>query len=382
MYFVPASEVSLSAARQSLAARLTDPAQNILVVGPAWVGDMVLAQSLFKVLRQRLPGSRLDVLAPAWTLPLLARMPEVDEGIALNAGHGELRLGERLRLGRELRGRRYGRAIVLPNSFKSAIVPFAARARMRTGFRGELRYGLLNDIRPLDKQKLPRTVDRFVALALAPDEALPEIPAPRIRADLDQARLALARMGRSLPQTPVLGLCPGAEYGPAKRWPAEYFADIAMEKLDQDWEVWLFGSDKDAGVTGAIQSMTGKRCLDLGGKTTLAEAIDLMSLTGAVVTNDSGLMHVAAALDRPVVALYGSSDPRHTPPLSGQATVLYLGLECSPCFKRECPLKHLKCLRDISPAMVSRALLGLAHENPPPPPVSKRGKRGLAGANR
>ena len=319
---------------------------------------MVLAQSLFKVLKQRHPDSTLDVLAPRWTQPLLERMPEVDEAIAMDIGHGELRLGERLRLGRELRARGYDRAIVLPNSFKSAIIPYAAKARVRTGYVGELRYGLLNDARQLDKLKLPRTVDRFVALALAADEALPEIRAPRLRADMDKARTALARQGRSLPAVPVLGLCPGAEYGPAKRWPAEYFADVAQAQLAAGWEVWLFGSDNDAPVTGAIQSMTGKRCFDLGGKTTLEEAIDLLSLTAAVVTNDSGLMHVAAALDRQVIALYGSSDPRHTPPLSDKAAVLYLGLECSPCFKRECPLKHLKCLRDLPPDRVLAALKG------------------------
>ncbi|MHB8667997.1 MAG: lipopolysaccharide heptosyltransferase II [Burkholderiales bacterium] len=335
---------------------MTDTAHRFLIVGPAWVGDMVLAQSLCMFLKQREPGCTVDVLAPAWTLPLLARMPEVDEAIAVPFRHGELRLGERLRLGRELRERGYDRAIVLPNSLKSALVPFAARARVRSGYRGELRYGLLNDLRRLDKQKLPRTVDRFIALALAPDEALPEIPAPRIRADADKARSALARQGRGMPAVPVLGLCPGAEYGPAKRWPAEYYADVAQAKLAQGWEVWLFGSDQDAGVTGAIQSMTGKRCLDLGGKTTLEEAIDLLSLTTAVVTNDSGLMHVAAALDRQVIALYGSSDPRHTPPLSDKASVLYLGLSCSPCFKRECPLRHLRCLREIAPQRVLETL--------------------------
>ncbi|MBI3570924.1 MAG: lipopolysaccharide heptosyltransferase II, partial [Gammaproteobacteria bacterium] len=200
-------------------------AKNFLIIGPAWVGDMVLAQSLFKLLKQRHPDSHLDVLAPRWTLPLLQRMPEVDEAIASPFCHGELKLGKRLRLGRELRARSYDRAIVLPNSFKSAIVPYAAHARVRTGYLGELRYGLLNDARRLDKQKLPRTVDRFVALALSPDEALPEVPPPRIRADMDKARATLSRLNRQLPATPVLGLCPGAEYGPAKRWPAENFAE-------------------------------------------------------------------------------------------------------------------------------------------------------------
>ena len=339
---------------------MASPAERFLIVGPAWVGDMVLAQSLFILLKQRHPGSRIEVLAPGWTRALLERMPEVDEAIALDVGHGELKLGTRLRLGRQLRDRRYDRAIVLPNSFKSALVPFAARARVRTGFTGELRYGLLNDIRQLDQDKYPRTVDRFVALALAPDEPLPEIPSPRIRADVDKARSALARQGKNMPVKPVLGLCPGAEYGPAKRWPAEYFADVAKAKLDEGWEVWLFGSDKDVGVTGAIQSMTEKRCLDLGGKTSLDESIDLMSLTTIVVTNDSGLMHVAAALGRALIAIYGSTDPGHTPPMSEQASILYLSIECSPCFKRECPFGHYRCLRDIMPDTVLNALYRLA----------------------
>ena len=332
--------------------------QRLLIIGPSWVGDMVLAQSLFKLLKQRHPDSRLDVLAPAWTHPLLARMPEVDEAVAAPFVHGRLDLGVRYRLGRQLRTRDYDRAIVLPNSLKSAIVPFVARARVRTGFIGEWRYGLLNDIRGLDKRKLPRTVDRFVALALPPDEVLPDIPLPRLKPDTDKARATLSRLNRQLPATPVLGLCPGAEYGPAKRWPAENFAEVAKAGLAKGWEVWLFGSNKDKPETDAVQSLTQNRCFDLAGKTTLEEAIDLLSLTAAVVTNDSGLMHVAAALERPVVALYGSSDPKHTPPMSSKATVLYLGLSCSPCFERECPLGHLNCLRQIGPERVAAVLKG------------------------
>ncbi len=345
---------------------------KFLVVGPAWVGDMVLAQSLFRLLKQRHPDSRLDVLAPAWTHPLLARMPEVDEAIAAPFTHGRFDLGARLKLGRELRTRGYDRTLVLPNSWKAALVPWAARIPQRTGFVGELRYGLLNDARTLDKHKLPRTVDRFVALGLEPGEALPEIPSPRLKADAENAHSALARLGRSsrhgstssipgvvgrdLPKTPVLALCPGAEFGPAKRWPVEYFAEVANAKLARGWEVWLFGSDKDAAVTAAVQAGSGGRCLDLGGRTTLTDAIDLMALVTAVVTNDSGLMHIAAALDRRVIALYGSSDPRLTPPMTANATLLSLSLPCSPCFQRECPLGHLKCLKDLHPAAVLDAL--------------------------
>ena len=329
---------------------------KILIVGPAWIGDMVLTQSLFKVLRQCHPQSRLDVLAPAWTHPLLARMPEVNEAIAAPFAHGRFDFGARLALGRALRARGYDCAIVLPNSWKSALVPWAARIPRRTGFTGELRYGLLNDTRRLDREKWPRTVDRFVALGLEAGATLPEIPHPWLNTNTANAHAVLARFGREPPRAPVLALCPGAEYGPAKRWPAEYFAEVANAKLAQGWEVWLLGSDKDAAITAAVQNLTQNLCLDLAGKTLLTEAIDLLALASAVVTNDSGLMHIAAALDRRLVAIYGSSDSRHTPPLGTRATALYLDLPCSPCFKRECPLGHLKCLKDLHPALVLETL--------------------------
>lgn len=330
---------------------------KILVLGPAWVGDMVLAQSLFKTLKAQQPDAIIDVAAPTWTLPLLERMPEVNEAIALPFKHGQLALGERIRFGRSLKNRGYQQAIMLTNSLKSAVLPFAADIPRRTGFLGEFRYGLLNDIRPLDKNILPRTVDRFVVLGQEPGQPLAQNhPLPHLIANVHSAQQTLQRLGQEVPKKPVLGLCPGAEYGEAKRWPAAYYAEVAKEALSQGWEVWLFGSDKDVPVTSQINALAGDKCLDLGGKTKLGEAIDLMSLTSAVVSNDSGLMHVAAALDKKLVSIFGSSDPYHTPPMSAQATILYLKLECSPCFKRECPLGHLKCLKEISPQHVINAL--------------------------
>jgi heptosyltransferase-2 len=331
--------------------------RQTLIIGPSWVGDMILAQSLFKALRQHTPDLAIDVAAPAWTLPLLERMPEVRNGIALPFRHGKLDLLARIRIGRGLRSQHYDQAILLTNSFKSAIVPFCAGIPQRTGFRGEMRYGLLNDLRPLDKARLPKTVDRFVALGLPPDAPLPtDLPLPALEHDAANAAAVLQRLGHATPARPVLGLCPGAEYGPAKRWPETYYAEVARWALEQGWEVWLFGSDKDAAVTGEINRQTSDRCLDLGGRTKLGEAIDLMGLASAFVCNDSGLMHLAAALGKPLVAVYGSSDPHHTPPMSLHAQVLYLDLDCSPCFQRECPLKHLNCLHGIAPAQVIAAL--------------------------
>lgn len=329
----------------------------MLVVGPNWVGDMVMAQSLFETLKRQHPERAIDVLAPAWTRPLLARMPQVRSGIDLPLGHGELGLGVRRQLGRSLREQHYAQAIVLPGSWKSALIPWIAHIPRRTGYRGEWRYGLLNDIRPLDKTRLPMTVQRFVALGL-PRHALlpPSVPPPHLVIDPTLRAKALLKLGLLRPTTPVLALCPGAEYGPAKRWPVEHFAAVARSKLAEGWQVWLFGSTKDQPVAAAIQAATDGACVDLSGRTRLDQAIDLLSLADAVVSNDSGLMHIAAALGRKLVAVYGSSDPGFTPPLHEQARIIWLGLECSPCFKRECPLGHLRCLREITPERVLQEL--------------------------
>jgi len=333
--------------------------EKILVMGPSWVGDMVMAHSLFQLLKQQNPAVQIDVAAPAWTLPLLDRMPEVSEKIALPFKHGQLSLIERIQFGWRLKDNHYTQSISLVNSLKSAILPFAANIKKRTGFLGEMRYGLLNDIRPLDKKALPKTVERFVALGLPKNQPLPAIPQPILLADKENAVNVLIQLNTAVTSDKVLGLCPGAEYGEAKRWPAIYYAEVANAALDQDWQVLLFGSDKDVPVTQAINQMTQSRCIDLGGKTKLGDAIDIMSLCTTVISNDSGLMHVAAALDIKLIAIYGSSDPHHTPPMHPDAAIEYLALPCSPCFKRVCPLKdeeYLACLNNISPTTIINRL--------------------------
>lgn len=326
---------------------------KILVIGPSWVGDMVLAQSLFKQLKIDQPDCQIDVAAPAWTLPLLERMPEVSAAIPLPFKHGDLAIRERYRFGKQLSLHGYTQAILLTNSLKSAILPWAASIPTRTGFRGEMRYGLVNDMRLLDKTKLKKTVERFVALGRSANHVLPDsLPLPSLQANQANAQALTQQHHIVLTGHPVLGLCPGAEYGEAKRWPAEYYAEVANQALQQGWQVWLFGSDKDKPVTAAIQQQTQQRCVDLAGKTSLGDAIDLMSLCHTVISNDSGLMHVAAALDKQLIAIYGSSDPNHTPPMHPQAVVEYLGLTCSPCFERVCPLGHLNCLKQIKPDRV------------------------------
>ncbi len=331
-------------------------AQKILVVGPAWVGDMVMAQSLFITLRERHPDAVIDVVAPQWSLPLLERMPQVRRGIALPIGHGEFGLGARWRIGRELRGEGYEQAIVLPRSLKAALVPFFAGAKRRTGYRGEMRYGLLNDIRPLDKSLLTQTVQRFTALGLEPGEALPPpVAQPKIEIDRVNQQACLERLQLSL-EKPVIGLLPGAEYGPAKQWPAQYYGELAAKLAGQGYQVWQFGSAKDRQAAEEIDLASGGCTTILCGETSLVDAIDLIAACRAVVSNDSGLMHIAAAVGTPLVAIYGSSTPDYTPPLSEQAEVCYLGLECSPCFKRECPKQSTECLYDITQEQVTAAL--------------------------
>ncbi len=325
----------------------------ILIIGPSWVGDMVMAQSLFIALKQQHPDCDIDVLAPAWTRPLLERMPQVRAAIDMPVTHGMFAWKTRRQLGLSLRGR-YQQAIVLPNSWKSALIPWFARIPKRTGWRGEMRYGLLNDLRKLDKQALPLMVERFVSLALPaekakqkPDWQAPAMIAGTVTGDLNPP----LETGQQR-----LILCPGAEFGPAKQWPDSHYGQLAEHFLQRNWQVLILGSKADKKVAGEIVGAVSKdlreQLFNLAGKTELADAIDLLATADQVVTNDSGLMHIAAALNKPLVSIYGPTSPSFTPPLSNTAQIIQIPVDCGPCFKRVCPEGHHKCMQDLTPESV------------------------------
>ena len=326
--------------------------KKALIVAPSWIGDTIMAQPLFARLCARHPGLHLDALAPRWVAPVLHRMAEIRDVIDSPFGHGQLSLKTRWRLARQLAVGGYDAVYVLPNSLKSALVPWLAGIPQRVGFTGESRYALINVRHDLDKQALPLMVERFMQLAETPGTPpLKPIPYPRIHSSPEDRQRTLAELDLSKPER-VVAFCPGAEYGPAKRWPTAHFATLARQLAAQGCAIWLFGSPKDHAVAEEIAQLAPGLCRNLCGATTLGQAVDLLALADLVVCNDSGLMHVAAALARPIVALYGSSSPGFTPPLSDRADIISLNLDCSPCFKRECPLGHLDCLNKLMPERV------------------------------
>ena len=321
-------------------------AKNILIIGPAWVGDMVMLQSLFIALKQQNSHANIDVVAPAWSAPVLARMPEVRNVIEVDIAHGQLHLGKRVRVGKSLRNL-YEQAIVLPRSFKSALIPFFAKIPQRTAYRGEMRYGLINDMRPLDEH-IYKAVDKFVALGGSKTDIkqAAKIQFPRLVVDENKRAVVANKLGVTL-KDPSVALMPGAEFGPSKRWPAKHFAQLAVKLKLDGYKVYVFGSPKDASIGAEIESLSNGDAKNLCGQTSLEDAVDLLSLVSVAITNDSGLMHIAAAVGRPVVVLYGSITPKYTPPLTDNAEIQYLDLDCSPCWKKECPYGHYNCMQNL-----------------------------------
>ncbi len=336
---------------------------KILIIGPSWVGDMVMSQSLYTTLHLQHPVAIIDVLAPAWCKAILEKMPEVNRAIEMPLGHGAFDLKTRYKIGKSLRKEQYTHAYILPNSAKSALIPFFAKIPNRIGWKGEMRYGLLNDLRP-NKKVFQYMVERYVSLAHSKTEMakgsgtlgdIHHLPRPVLLINEQQRDAVLKKFNLTLDDN-IIGLCPGAEFGPAKRWPEDHYGEVAKQMTNQGKQVWLFGSAKDREVTSKIAEFINidKQDLvkNLAGETNLNEAVDLLSCCQTVITNDSGLMHVAASVGCNIIAIYGSSSPEYTPPLTDSVHILKNKLPCQPCFKKECPLGHLDCLTKLPPKKV------------------------------
>ena len=299
---------------------------KILVVGPSWVGDSVMAQTLYKRIKKELPSSQIDVISPHWSLALLERMPEVCKKIVSPFSHGETKLFERYKLGQGLKKENYDRAIILTNSLKSSLIPYFARIGVRTGWLGEFRYGLINDIRSSKKLKKSLMVEKFAALSLCEENySIENLTFPELEINFANQRNFLEEFSIDYSKN-TLAICPGAEFGPSKRWPAEYYAEIAKFYVNKGWNVLCIGSKNDEDIGIEIDSLNNLRSnesfINLIGKTSLQDAIDILAFTEKVVTNDSGLMHIAAAVKTPLVALYGPSSPEYTPPLISKKKIL------------------------------------------------------------
>jgi heptosyltransferase II len=326
-----------------------------LVISPNWIGDAVMAQPLLRLLRDRQPARPIDVLAPGWVAPVWRAMREVDTVLEAPFRHGALQLRERREYAKMLRERGYTDAYVLPNTLKFALIPWLAGIPKRVGYKGEMRYGLLN-VMHHDNRAAPRPMVSFYAALAnepAPDVPMPsDLPRPSLHVSEERVAEVVSRAGLHMSQ-PLVLFAPGAEFGSAKRWPTSHFAELAktVQREHANVQIALMGSGKDKEVCDEIVALApGVR--NLAGVTKLDEAVALIARADAMVSNDSGLLHIASALNRPIIAIYGPTDPLHAPPFSDVAKSIYLALECAPCKQRECPLGHHRCMRDILAEMV------------------------------
>lgn len=305
--------------------------KKCLIVGPSWVGDMVMSQGLYRTLKQQYPDARIDVIAPEWCRQILDKMPEVNQSLIMPIGHGEFALKKRYHIGKQLRESSYDYAYILPNSFKSALIPFFAKIPNRIGWKGEMRYGLLTDCRKLDKNAFPRMIERYKALAydskkVTSAKDFPEpFLYPKLSVTAEEIRLVFSTFNLDESKS-YIGICPGAEFGPAKCWPDYHYAELSKLLIAEGKTIIIFGSAKDKLIAEQIENSVQNKlsCINLAGNTTLTQVVGLMAGCETIITNDTGLMHIAASIDKPLIALYGPTSPDFTPPLSDKAIVLRL----------------------------------------------------------
>jgi heptosyltransferase-2 len=335
---------------------------RILVIAPNWIGDAVMSQPLLAAIKTSYPHAAIDVLATPWVAPVYRACSEVAELIEADLRHGQLQWGMRRALAAQIKKRNYASCYVLPNSLKSALIPWLANIPERVGYQGELRRFFLTETKANSPktQRIPM-VEHYANLCAPSGNIDSAIRIPKLNPTASALEAVRTRLQAAGIQTDALVvLCPGAEYGPSKRWPAAHFAALAQSilKANLNASVVLLGGPSDRAIGDAIMSSSASqgRIFNWCGATSLDEAIAIISLCSKVVSNDSGLMHIAAALHVPQVAVFGSSDPNHTPPNSAKAIVISLHLPCSPCHQRECPLGHLNCLNQINPERVFAAL--------------------------
>ena len=332
---------------------MTGQDSRILVVAQAWVGDLVLSQILYALLERQQPDTSIDVVAPTWAGALLERMPQVSRHIPLDVRHGQLGLWRRWAAARRLDAE-YQQAIVIPRSIKAALLPWAAGIKKRVGFNSGMRNGLINDSRA----RPPDIMTRMARLA-SPDSIDPDsIPRPRLEVDSEKA-IDVLRQWEIDPNEPVVGLMPGAAYGRAKEWGAESFAKLAAMFVEQGNRICVVGISKDHPLGEVIARAAPERIVNLCGKTTLDQAIHLISRLSVAICNDSGLMHIAAAVNTPVIGIYGPTSPDTHPPLTDARKILSVRTLCSPCHRRVCPYGHHACMTRIAPEQVHEAALAL-----------------------
>jgi heptosyltransferase-2 len=327
---------------------VTEPRSDtpILLVPYMWIGDFVRCHTVIRLLRQRHPNRPIDVLATTLVAPMVDYMPGVRKGVVCDLPRSKLALGAQLELARRLRASRYGDVLVMPRTWKSALAPFLAGIAVRTGFVGEGRIGLLNDLRR-GERRLPRMLDRCVALALPAAAPAPaELPAPELRVPGNEVAEWRARMGLAADR-PAIALAPGA-VGPSKRWSASRYAELARRLTADGHSVWVVGGPDEREVAAEIACVAPAKIRDLTGPD-LRNAILALAAADAAVSNDSGLLHVASALGTPAIAIFGPTSPWHWAPLNPLAAVIQSAgeLACRPCHRPICRVGHHRCMEEI-----------------------------------